>query len=136
MISVLAIGIALAICSYWLYTIELLDLATSALFVGVCLFSVILTLIIYVLWPKWRSYGIGSIFGLGVGSAIIGIGVWAFSQFFMLPSGEFQMPLYTSVIWFLWTFCTEIPFLVVLVPPILKACFIAFPSLKPDLEEE
>jgi hypothetical protein len=106
------------------------------LFVGVCLFSVILTLIIYFLWPAWRSYGIGSIIGLGIGSAIIGIGVWAFSQFFILPSGDFQMPLYSSVIWFLWTFCTEIPFLVALVPPILKACFIAFPNLKPDLEKE
>ena len=136
LISGLALGCMLAITSFWLYTIELLDFATSMLFVGLCLFSVILTLIIYYLWPNWRSYGIGSIIGLGIGSAIIGIGVWAFSQFFILPSGDFQMPLYSSVIWFLWTFCTEIPFLVALVPPILKACYTAFPNLKPDLEKK
>ena len=88
LISGLALGSILAITSYWLYVIELLDFATSMLFVGVCLFSVVLTLIIYFLWPSWRSYGVGSIIGLGIGSAIIGIGVWAFSQFFILPSGD------------------------------------------------
>jgi hypothetical protein len=43
----------------------------------------------------------------------------------------FQLPVYASLILFVWTFATEIPFLILFGPPILEACYRAFPNLKP-----
>jgi len=126
-----SLGFIFTSASLWLLVQNLQDPVTSYSYAGICLFSASLALIINFIWPKWKSIGIGSIVGLGVGSAIIGIGVWAFSQFFILPSGEMLLPLYASVSWFIWTYATEIPFLVILVPPILKACYLAFPGLRP-----
>ncbi|MEM2995432.1 MAG: hypothetical protein QXI91_05405 [Candidatus Bathyarchaeia archaeon] len=82
---------------------------------------------------KWRSFGVASVIGLVVGSGIIGIGVWAYTQIFTLPAvigGAHNLPFYAGLILFAWTFATEIPFLVIMVPPIAEACYSAFPSLK------
>ncbi len=108
------------------------------LFISISIVVFATTIAVALLWKEWRSYVIASMFGLGIGSIIIGFGVWAYSQLFILPSivgGGFQLPLYTSLIWFIWTFATEIPFLIALGPPILKACYKAFPSLAPQNEE-
>ncbi|MEM1606984.1 MAG: hypothetical protein QXW55_01120 [Candidatus Bathyarchaeia archaeon] len=110
------------------------SLNATILFVGLLAASYILMIAIGYLWPQWRSYGIASITGLGVGSIIIGFVVWAYSQIFILPpavGGGFQLPFYAALIWLVWTFATEIPFLIVLGPPILRVCFQAFPSLNP-----
>jgi len=83
--------------------------------------------------PEWRSFGVASIVGAILGSAIIGIGVWGYSQIFALPAvigGAYGLPYYAALILFAWTFGTEIPFIVILVPPIAEACYRAFPSLK------
>ena len=88
--------------------------------------------------PKWRSFGAASIVGTVMGSAIIGLGVWAYTQLFTLPAaigGATNLPYYAGLILFAWTFATEIPFMVILVPPIAKVCYKAFPSLKPQNKE-
>jgi len=59
--------------------------------------------------------------GLLVGSAIIGVGVWLFSQFFTLPTGDSRLPLVAAAVWFAWTYFTEVPFIALLTPPIVKA---------------
>jgi uncharacterized membrane protein len=108
------------------------------LFISLVIATYLITVAIGFQWPEWRSYGIGSLIGLGVGSAIIGAGVWAYSHILVLPDavgGGINLPLYTTVIWFIWTFATEIPFLITLGPPILKACYKAFPSLAPKPEK-
>lgn len=87
--------------------------------------------------PKWRSFGVASVIGSIVGSAIIGVGVWGYTQFFAMPAaigGAYQLPYYAGLILFAWTFATEIPFMIILVPPIAEACYKAFPSLKPQQE--
>ena len=102
------------------------------LIIGVFIFSYALVIAVGLLRPKWRSYGISSLIGLIVGSAIIGVGIWAYSQVFILPpsfNNAFQLPYYAGLILFVWTFSTEIPFLILLGPPILEACYKAFPSL-------
>jgi len=102
------------------------------LIVGVFIFSYALVIVVGFLRPRWRSYGIASLIGLIVGSAIIGVGVWAYSQVFVLPPAfnkAFQLPYYAGLILFVWTFATEIPFMLILGPPILEACYRAFPSL-------
>jgi hypothetical protein len=88
--------------------------------------------------PKWRSFGVASVVGSIVGSAIIGVGVWGYTQFFSLPAaigGAHNLPFYAGLILFAWTFATEIPFMVLLVPPIAEACYRAFPSLKTGKED-
>jgi hypothetical protein len=108
------------------------------LIVGVVVFSYALVLAVGFLKPKWRSYGVASIIGLLVGSVIIGVGIFAYSQVFLMPAAfnqAFQFPYYVALILFLWTFATEIPFLIILGPPILEACYKAFPMLAPKIEK-
>lgn len=115
------------------------SLNSAILFISLSIASYSIAVILGQFWPEWRSYGIGSILGLGVGSTIIGFVVWGYSQIFMLPAavgGGFQLPLYVSFIWLVWTFATEIPFLILLGPPILKACYRAFPQLVSNKERE
>lgn len=84
--------------------------------------------------PEWRNYSIGSIIGASIGSLIIATVVWLYSQIFFSPTGYFKSAIDSSFIpiIFIWTFATEIPFILLLGPPIIKACFRAFPSLKKD----
>jgi len=112
-----------------------LQFEIAVLFTAIIIGSYVILIIVGCLWSRWRSFELASTIGLLVGSTIIGFTVWAFSQFFMLPSGEMQLPLYASLIWLVWTFATEIPFLIVLGPPIIEACYRAFPSLKPRQKE-
>lgn len=108
------------------------------LIVGVFIFSYALVIAVGLLKPKWRSYGIASLMGLILGSAIIGVGIWVYSQLLIMPAtfnSAFQLPYYAGLILFVWTFSTEIPFLLILGPPILEACYRAFPSLASQLEE-
>lgn len=86
-------------------------------------------------YKKWRSYMIAAAVGLGIGSLWIGVTVWAFSQFFALPmasGGGYQLPAWAAAMWFIWTFATEYPFLVVVVPPIAYAARKALPDLLPE----
>jgi len=93
--------------------------------------SIVIMAIAAKFWPEWRSYTVGSIIGLGVASAIIAIVVWAYSQVFFSPQGYFKSPIPLSFmpLIFVWTFATEIPFVLLLGPPIIKACRNAFPTL-------
>jgi len=106
------------------------DLFSALLIVLFSGLSIILMVAVNKFWPKWRSFAVGSIVGNGIGSAIVGVGVWAFSQFFLLPGGMgSHLPLSASLIWFVWTFSNQMPFLLIFGPPILNACSRAFPSL-------
>jgi hypothetical protein len=81
-------------------------------------------------WPDWLSYSVGSIIGQGVGAAILATMLWLYTQLFF--STLFPVPLQASVIpaIFVWTFATEIPFVLLIGPPVIKACYNAFPSLR------
>jgi len=130
--SVVVIGMV----AYLLY-LALLSVEVAALFLGV--FFACCAIVVGVgLWrPEWKSYGIASVVGLFVGSAYIGFSLMIYSQFLPLPLSlgwERNAPFYASFLWLVWTFATEIPFLITIVPPILKACYSAFPSLKPSKE--
>jgi hypothetical protein len=108
-----------------LYQIQLSVTESIILFLGAVGGSYLLIIIVAALWREWRSYGVGSVIGLGVGSTIIGLGLTAYTG----------SPIYFSLGWFIWTFSTEIPFLLLLGPPILKACYRAFPNLEPTKKE-
>jgi hypothetical protein len=120
----------------YLFLINQLPLDVVAMFLGV-LFACVAIVVGFGLWkPEWKNYGLASVIGLLVGSAIIGFGLWGYSQFLALPLTGFERnaPLYASFLWLVWTFATEIPFLVIIVPPIVKICYKAFPSLAPKPE--
>jgi uncharacterized membrane protein len=118
----------------YLYSIELLSLDVMVMFLGV-LIACVAIVIGFGLWkPEWKSYGLASVIGLLVGSAIIGFGLWGYSQILPLPlttGFERNAPFYASFFWLVWTFATEIPFLVIIVPPVAKICYRAFPFLAP-----
>ena len=122
-----------AMTSY-LFVIELIDLDIFTLFLGVLFASIVIVIGVGFWKPEWKSYGLASVIGLIVGSAIIGFGLWAYSQFLELPLTGFERnaPFYAIFLWLIWTFATEIPFLVTIVPPIAKICYKAFPSLDPN----
>ena len=102
------------------------------LFIVTVVASIFIMISVAKFWPQWKNYGVGSIIGLGVGSTIIALVVWAYSQVFFSPQGYFKAPIPPSFIpiIFVWTFATEIPFILLLGPPIIKACYKAYPSLK------
>jgi len=117
----------------YLFLINQLSLDIFAMFLGV-LYACVAIVIGFGLWkPEWKNYGLASVIGLLVGSAIIGFGLWGYSQVLPLPLTGFERnaPLYASFFWLVWTFATEIPFLVAIVPPVAKICYRAFPFLAP-----
>lgn len=110
----------------------MLSLDVGLLFLGVFVGCYAIAVIVGYLIPEWKSYQFASVIGLAVGSAWIGFGLWAYSQAFPLPLAlgwERNAPFFASFLWLVWTFATEIPFLVTLGPPIIKACRKAFPTL-------
>jgi len=136
LVSLLVGSVLLTVMSVYLYTIEMLTLDVLIMFMGV-LFASDAIVIGFGVWkPEWKTYGLASVVGLLVGSAIIGFGLWGYSQFLELPLTGFERnaPLYASFFWMVWTFATEIPFLVAIVPPVAKVCYSAFPFLTPSNE--
>jgi uncharacterized membrane protein len=114
------------------------QLDSVLLFVVTVVVSMSIIMIVAKFWHEWRNYAVGSVIGLGLGSAIIAVVVWAYSQVFFSPTGYFKAPVSSSFIFiiFVWTFVTEIPFILLLGPPIIKACYKAFPSLQPKQKEQ
>jgi hypothetical protein len=80
-------------------------------------------------WKEWRSYAIAAVVGQAVGAGLLSITVWGVSPLFL---SFFEAPLSASLIFpiFVWTFATELPFILLAGPPIIKICLRAFPSLK------
>ena len=101
-------------------------------------FSLAVIAVISWRWSEWRSYSVGSVIGQGAGAIIVAIGVWAYSQLFFSASGYLKQPLNASLmpIIFVWTFATEIPFVLLVGPAVLKVCYKAFPLLRTQKVEE
>jgi hypothetical protein len=83
-------------------------------------------------WKEWKSFTAGAVIGQSLGAAIIAVGVWGYSQLFFSPTGYIKAPIDASLvpIIFVWTFATEIPFILLVAPPIIKVCYLAFPFLR------
>ena len=74
---------------------------------------------------KVQRMSLGANIGLLAGSIYIGVGVWLYSQAIALPpavmSGQSKLPIAAALLLTLWTYATEIPFLLIVVPPLVKA---------------
>ncbi len=105
-----------------------LDLWTKIAFIGVTIASYIIFLVPVVVLrnSKWRSFQVGAVSGMLLGAAIIAATVPPFLNSF-LNGPALTVPLVLSTFFF--TFFTEIPFVLILGPPILAAIYKAFPTL-------
>jgi uncharacterized membrane protein len=103
-----------------------------ALLTAVVVASILAVAVIFAFKKEWRSFSVGALIGQCVGATNVAIAVWIYSNLFFSPSGYFKSPLPSSFVplVFVWTVATEIPFVLVLGPPIIKACYRAFPSLQ------
>jgi hypothetical protein len=130
MIPVVAYGAATALFVWMGYSYLGLDFWTKTAFIGVAIASYIIFLVPVVILrnSKWRGFEVGSIIGMLLGSAIIGITVPVFTQFFTPAATPFTAPV--AIATFFFTFFTEIPFVLVLGPPIILAIYRAFPNLR------
>lgn len=128
----LAIGILAFVAAIMFYklTLEMSGMSTSTadMVPGVAVAAVILVPFLYGVAKgdiDLMRIFISSTLGLALGSAIIGFGVWGYSQVFRLPpsvmGGASGLPTIAIPFLALWTFVTEIPFLLILVPPIYRA---------------
>jgi len=83
---------------------------------------------------RWADFETAASIGLGVGSVWIGLGLVAYSSFFALPAvlglGSKALPVTFAYGTIAFTYLSEIPFLVLLTPPVVAACRSAFPSLR------
>ena len=88
-----------------------------------------ITAVVAIRWKEWRSYAIGAVVGQAIGAALLSATVVAVSPLFL---SIFQTAYGASSIIpiFVWTFATELPFVLLLGPPIIKVCYRAFPSLR------
>jgi uncharacterized membrane protein len=129
----------IAVLIAYLFVGTFMGLDVAVLFLGVVFSCIIIQMVAGYLLPEWRSFVFASIVGQAIGATWIGISLWAYSQVLPLPLSfhpwDVNAPFYASFFWLVWTFATEIPFIIVIDPPILKACYKAFPSLKPPKKE-
>jgi len=135
----LSLGSLIAIMILYLFSQSFLSYDVTVLFLSMFIGCYVLTIVVGYLLPEWKSFEFASIVGQAIGATWIGFGLWAYSYVLPLPLSlgwERNAPMYASYFWLVWTFATEIPFLLVLGPLILKACYKAFPSLKPPKDEQ
>jgi hypothetical protein len=125
---VAAYTIATALFIWIGYAFTGLNFWTKIAFITVVVASYVIFLVPVVILrdSKWRSFEVGSIAGMLLGAAIIGVTVPLFLQYFA-GGIAFTIPIALSTFFF--TFFTEIPFVLILGPPIIEAVNRAFPSL-------
>jgi hypothetical protein len=132
---VIAYGLATALFMWIGYVYTDLQFWSKLAFIGVALGCYIIFLIPVVILrnSKWRSFEIGSIVGMLLGAAIIGVTVPVFTQFFTPAATPFTAPVALATFFF--TFFTEIPFVIILGPPIITSIYRAFPNLRRKEEQ-
>ncbi len=135
---VAAYGVATAVFIWIGYEYTGLAFWAKTAFISVAVASYIIFLVpvVFLRNSKWRSFEVGSIVGMLLGAGIIGVTVPVFSQFFTPAATPFTTPVALATFFF--TFFTEIPFILILGPPIITAINIAFPTLskRRELEKE
>jgi hypothetical protein len=129
----IAAGVAapVIITVYGLYA---LSGSTLPILVGVSAIVVVLVAVPYLARSSWADVQAASSIGLAVGSLIIGFGIVAYSSFFVMPQvlglGSNPLPIVFAYGTTLWTYLSEIPFLLAFTPPIVKAVRATLPSMR------
>ncbi len=126
-------AVALIFGLYFLFGGSTLGSPTS--YLGLAGLIVVLAIVLlFIVRNRWADFEVAASIGLSIGTAIIGLGIVAYSTIFGLPVavGLGTKPLATGYIYLITTsnYFTEIPFMVLLTPPVAAACRAAFPSLR------
>ena len=126
-------AVALVLGLYFLFGATTLGSSTS--YLGLVGLIVVLAIILLIfVRNKWADFEVAASIGLAIGTAIIGIGIVAYSAIFGLPVAEGlgTKPLGIAFVYLVTasSYFTEIPFMVILTPPVAAACRAAFPSLR------
>jgi hypothetical protein len=133
-VSIAIIGL-LSISIILLPQVAALNEMSTIAFLFTFVFTIIISLIaivgVSIRWKEWRSYAIGAVIGQIAGGLLLSVTLWAVSPFFIdnyFTTGPIAaisvLPL------FIWTVATEIPFILLAGPPILKKIQDAFPNLQ------
>lgn len=131
-LAVAAVGLLVPTLVFLPDFVSFTGLTTEAFlltFVLTVLLSLAVIGIVSVRYKEWRSYAIGAVLGQLVGAALLSVIVVAVSPYFIQVLGGVLPATVILPLW-IWTFATEVPFVLLLGPPIIKACYRAFPSLK------
>jgi len=112
----------------------------SADFVYIAVLSTIIpTLVVITIvairWKEWRSYAIAAVIGQTTGAALLATTISAVSPYFVNNYFGTVYGPSTILPLFVWTFVTEIPFILLVGPPIIKVCFRAFPALQSRVQK-
>jgi len=113
------IGYAYTGLTFW-YKIAFMSVAAAC-------YGIFLVPVVFLRNSRWRGFEVGSIVGMLLGAAIIGVTVPVFTQLFTPAATPFTAPIALTTFFF--TFFTEIPFIIILGPPIITAVYGAFPIL-------
>jgi hypothetical protein len=131
-VTITAVGLLVPTIIFLPNLVALTGLSQEALiitFMLTIILSLVAIAVVSFVWKEWRSYAIGAVIGQAAGAGLLSVTVWVISPLFL---SYFGAPFAASLIipLFVWTFATEIPFILLVGPPIIKACYRAFPSLK------
>ena len=130
----LLIPIVLAAYGFYLFTAPTALSNPQFLIALVGLMAVLVILGFVLSRNRWADFEVAASIGLGLGSLVIGFGLVAYSSFFTMPAvlGLGSTPLPVAFIYSTtaFTYLSEIPFLLVLTPPVVAASRAAFPSLR------
>jgi len=126
-------AVALVLGLYLLFGAATIGSSTS--YLGLAGLIVVLAIIfLIIVRNKWADFEVAASIGLAIGTGIIGIGIVAYSAIFGLPVavGLGTKPLGAAFVYLVAAsnYFTEIPFMVILTPPVAAACRAAFPSLR------
>ena len=129
----IAAGVAVPVVMI-VYALYAFSWSVAATLVMLGVVVVLLVAVPYMARSRWAEVEAASSIGLALGSGIIGFGIVAYSSFFVMPEvlglGSSPLPLVFAIGAMLWTYMSEIPFLVAITPPIVRAAQAAFPSLR------
>jgi hypothetical protein len=132
-LAVIAIGVIIpaVMVAYGIYAFSGLE-ATALMLLGAA--AIVVVAVPYFARSRWADVEASFSIGLGIGSVIIGLGIVAYSSIFVLPQGlglgSEPLPVVFGIGSMLWTYMSEIPFLLAITPPIVRAVHAAYPSLR------
>ncbi|MCL2475714.1 hypothetical protein [Candidatus Bathycorpusculum sp.] len=98
------------------------------IFISTIIVSLIAIAVVSIRWKEWRSYAIGAVVGQITGGLLLSVTVWLVSPLFLV---HFKVPFDVVYVLplFVWTVATEIPFILLAGPPIIKAVKKVLPAL-------
>ena len=91
--------------------------------------SLVAIAVVSIRWKEWRSYAISAVVGQLAGGLLLSVTVWAVSPLFINYFAA-SLDVISIMPIFVWTVATEIPFILLVCPPIIKVVQIAFPTLR------